>query len=357
LNAVLILLFISIFAANGCSSDLTQTPDAGSVDMPTDVQQGNQDQGEEDATSPPDQSVDMVSELDQGAPDQAEDMEPTQGFEVVEAGRVIDPNVLYECQCPNPEDACTPRGSCVHVESGSCSLQRPEECPEGYVCLDTNQCFSETGRTATCERDEDCPFYMRCDHRGLCIDFWTCDSHTECPNGEICLYYQEDGFSQVCDSPGPKLGGESCLTGYECESGECSLGQCRQACLKNQDCPDDFICSDGSGTCTESPSRRSECPEGAISASICLPDTSLCYESSHCGQGLDCVVKRGGKLGVCETVSDPSPCKPNEVSVPTQPDVCFLKERCNANQPCPTNYECTRPDLEGFVHSWCARTR
>jgi len=352
----LLLILAMVFSGYACSSDTgTQTPQNHSNNT---VLNNAQDVGNDGQTSPDgDITTDMGAQ--DSSPDGA-DEDQSQAFRVVEAGRVMDPDVLYECNCANPEDACTIHADCVHIESGRCPEPGVEGfCPEGYVCLESHQCFSNTGRTALCERDEDCPFYKKCDHRGLCISEIHCKNHANCPYGETCSKTGPDSSKDVCDTPGPKLAGESCTTGYECESGRCQDGSCQMGCWKNQDCPVDYVCSSGTGLCTGSPTFRQQCPNGVWLGgySTCLPDSTYCSHSEQCGNGNDCKLESTSHLGTCETTPAASPCKPNEVASRKQPEFCFLQQRCNAVSGCPANYECVEVDMHQVNFSWCARSR
>lgn len=350
----LFLILAIVFLGSACSSDTrTQSPQNHSNDTGLN---NAQDIGNDGQTSP-----DLDITTDMGAQDASPDLldeDEGQAFRVVEAGRILDPDVLYACNCPSLEDACTIHASCVHVESGRCPEPGAEGfCPEGYACLASHQCFSETGRTALCERDEDCPFYYKCDERGLCIDVIHCNSHANCPYGETCSNVRPETSSGVCATPGNKVGGESCLTGYECESGHCQDGSCEMGCWKNQDCPDDYVCNSATGLCIGSPTSRQQCPSGVLYRQECLSDSRYCSHSEQCGSGKDCRLEYTTHLGVCETTPAASPCKSNEVTSRRQPEFCFLQQVCNAFISCPANYECVEVDMYLVNYSWCARAR
>lgn len=343
------------FSGSACSSDKGIEPPQNHYSNNT-LLNNPQDVGNDGQNPDVDSTTDMAA--GDSSLDATNDDDQGQAFRVVEAGRVMDPDVLYECNCPSPEDACTIYASCVHIESGRCPEPGVEGfCPEGYVCLESHQCFSDTGRTALCERDEDCPFYKKCDHRGLCISEIPCKNHANCPYGETCSMTRADSSKNVCDTKGPKLAGESCITGYECESGHCQDGSCEIGCWKNQDCPDDYYCASSTGLCLGGPVRRAQCPVGVLYRQECLVDSRYCSHSEQCGSGNDCKLEETVRLGVCETTPARSPCKPNEVAIRQQPEFCFLQQRCNAVLGCPANYECVEVDMPQFNYSWCARSR
>ncbi len=106
-----------------------------------------------------------------------------------------------------PERRCAAHGGCAESTPQPCSLQA---------------CTSD-GCTEGCSSDADCASDARC-REGACV-----------PAGPYCkgnTLLLADGSSQDCG-------------GYRC-----TAGHCPSACQSSEQCADDFVCDDASGTCT-----------------------------------------------------------------------------------------------------------
>lgn len=157
-----------------------------------------------------------------------------------------------------------------------------------------------------------------------------------CPPGLICGEGPAP-VSPYCIGPGDKADGDACTTGYECQSGNCLSGQCRQQCLRNGDCPGQSVCEDN-GLCTTAdlPIDRAYCGDGiiAISAGQVCSDR-LCRKNGDCLSGT-C------SLRYCVSADKSIGCKSNEFQEPLSPQACFIYQRCYQDSECPTNYTCIK---------------
>lgn len=309
--------------------------------------------GDELDMSAADSSVDSASNRGDMPADLGPDVEDSgQDFSVITDAEIIDvteqndadagpPRVyvageLYECDCPNPDDACTPDLECVHSES---RCMDGSDCPLGYLCVDGGWCANQAPaeQSPTCIVDEDCLFFYKCSSAGFCDEIEPCISSGLCSPGQICT---ETWGQAVCASPGPKAAGEACQTGYECDSGQCAGGSCRQGCATNSECPTDVVC-DIWGFCEDEPrpDARAECGEGVSSVEGC--SVSTCRTTADCDSNR-CLSGTAAGLGFCSLSTPPIACKDNEFEVYYMQgaDYCFLTQQCSDLSPCSPPYEC-----------------
>ncbi|MEZ4458663.1 MAG: hypothetical protein R3E66_02835 [bacterium] len=248
--------------------------------------------------------------------------------------RVFEPGDVVACNCPNEDDVCTPRGECV---LGTHGCFANEDCPDGYQCGD-QICYANTDTTIVplCQVNENCPSYTVC-VGGACQTPRRCDLSMYCPPGLICGEGPAP-VSTYCIGAGDKAGGETCTTGYECQSGNCLSGQCRYPCVRNTDCPGLGSCT-VSGLCTvgDSPFDRAQCGDRVWSDDLVGQSCAdrLCRNNADCS-GDVCM------MGFCVTADRSIGCKSNEFQEPLSPDHCFIYQRCENDAGCPPSYSCIR---------------
>jgi len=113
------------------------------------------------------------------------------------------------------------------------------ECPDGYHCRDGERCVAgPRGEVGTpCVTSGDCNEGLFCasdGSRSWCTE--TCDD--DCPDGFACV---AAGGTMVC-APDLGLLGDACMTGDECVSNLCVIGECSQMCGADAPCAPGFEC-------------------------------------------------------------------------------------------------------------------
>jgi hypothetical protein len=320
------ILFSIILIVAGCSSD--DSTGVG-TDLGMDV---GADVLATDATSDVHQA-----DLDASGADQdVSEPELPPGPRLVDGdSRVFEPGDVVDCSCPNEDDVCTPRGWCVLATHG---CFEDDDCPSDYKCFD-QICYNYNDDTflSLCQVDENCPSYMVCAERGVCESPRSCDLSIYCPPGLLCGEGPASG-ENYCVGAGDKAGGETCTTGYECQSGTCLSGQCRYPCVRNADCPGLGVCT-VSGLCSvgDSPFDRAQCEDRVWSDDLVGQSCAdrLCRSNADCADEV-CM------MGFCVTADKSIGCKSNEFQEPLSPDHCFIYQRCENDAGCPTSYTCVR---------------
>lgn len=268
------------------------------------------------------------------------DVEPYEGWE--------------ECDCPNPDEMCSPhRCGLPDISCGPGG----EECPEGYACenivfTSSYVCLCDGDKSdcvPRCEGPEDCPaMNQACSthEAGKCLLRVTCSNSLDCPSGFIC-----DADERVCVRTGNLELGEACEDGMDCISGTCYHGLCDQQCLSDSDCEDGEHCRRLAGLddigCTDTFPCQISCPPDTI----CRADECsepFCLTTADCDVG-DCVQNpfvAGIQPAECEETGDPNIdryCKPEErlhYYAPSPPTSCYIPQPCWYDADCEPPYYC-----------------
>ncbi len=139
--------------------------------------------------------------------------------------------------CDELRRECFPVTSACCLEAGACEVLKASECGErgGEVhprpVCDPNPCE----QPPECDSDGDCADDEYCTGRGECAEGCRQDPNDTCDEGEAC---GPDHTCQPteCEGDGDCPGELYCLQPFD---------QCVEACAENDDCPDDFSCTDG----------------------------------------------------------------------------------------------------------------
>ena len=182
------------------------------------------------------------------------------------------------------------------------------DCPNGFVCHapsppnGASVCISatEAGLTLgskaaheTCSTGRDCRSGQCTSNK--CID--SCCGTIDCGSGGSCVLKSADGLFLCRDAPGTGGYGASCAANSDCKSGACidlgfGSGFCSQRCCSSTDCPD----------------KRDRCElfkSGSNPAEVCAPfaffaGTGTKRGGDSCGANGDCRSDRCGSDGHCD---------------------------------------------------------
>jgi hypothetical protein len=269
------------------------------------------------------------------------------------------------CQCSGGEyGSC----ACCHLPGGECSIDM--DCCENR-CLN-GACVPWRALGQPCGGNSDCQSGV-CGGDGVCwgcgVGGCQCLKDQECSSG-VCSYDYSD---PEYEGPGTCLGlaGESCTSGYFCDTGSCQGGVCSKGagganCAANGDCVSGEClgaqpgqlgkcsssigehCSTDSqcgslGQCKDCSGTQCQCCRANTSS--CSGDADCCEH--HCVSGT-CFPWRG----VGQPCASWSDCQPN---LWCEGSVCKVGDggRCSAATDCRFGEYCSKTDSSPFATVCC----